>query len=343
MAHLLDDPTKLVGFPSCDNWVKLKLNVEKKSPHMERDSMEGMGDIPVVVAVAETQGFAAAARRLGVSKSAVSKRITQIENRLGAQLFHRSTRNVSLTEAGEHFYSHAVRAQEAAQEAEDSVLALQEAPKGRLRVNVPMAFGRLHVAPLISGFLARYPGVSIDMVMDDRVVDLFADGFDLALRGGTLADSALVARKIAALRNVLVAAPTYLARHGAPQTVSDLRFHNCLQYSFSRDFQEWVFDCDGKAETFRPSGNYSVNNGEALREAVLGGTGIGRLPTFTAGPDLASGRLVRVLPQCQLPSQTLYAIYPERRYLPTKVRVFIDYILEHLGGEIAPWDQAKLG
>ncbi|MBY6066638.1 LysR family transcriptional regulator [Leisingera aquaemixtae] len=302
--------------------------------------MEGMGDIPVVVAVAETQGFAAAARRLGVSKSAVSKRITQIEKRLGAQLFHRSTRNVSLTEAGEHFYAHAVRAQEAAQEAEDSVLALQEAPKGRLSVNVPMAFGRLHVAPLISGFLECYPGVSVDMVMDDRVADLFADGFDLALRGGTLADSALVARKIAPLHNVLVAAPAYLERHGAPETVSGLSRHNCLQYSYSRDFQEWVFDCGGEVETFRPGGSYSVNNGEALREAVLGGTGIGRLPTFTTGPDLAAGRLVRVLPHCHLPSQTLYAIYPERRYLPAKVRVFIDFILEHLGGDVPPWDRA---
>lgn len=301
--------------------------------------MEGMGDIPVVVAVAETHGFAAAARRLGVSKSAVSKRITQIEKRLGAQLFHRSTRNVSLTEAGEHFYSHAVRALEAAQEAEDSVQALQEAPKGRLRINVPMAFGRLHVAPLISEFLSRYPGVSVNMVMEDRVTDLVADGFDLALRGGTLADSSLVARKITPLHNVLAAAPEYLDRFGTPETAGELSRHNCLQYSYSRDFQEWVFDCGGKLETFRPQGSYSVNNGEALREAMLGGTGIGRLPTFTAGPDLAAGRLVRVLPDCPLPSQTLYAIYPERRHLPAKVRVFIDFILEHLGGEVPPWDR----
>ncbi|UWQ64661.1 LysR family transcriptional regulator (plasmid) [Leisingera caerulea] len=301
--------------------------------------MQGMGDIPVVVAVAETHGFAAAARRLGVSKSAVSKRITQIEKRLGAQLFHRSTRNVSLTEAGEHFYAHAVQALEAAQEAEDSVLALQAAPKGRLRVNVPMAFGRLHVAPLISGFLSRFPGVAVDMVMDDRVTDLFADGFDLALRGGTLADSALVARKIAPLHNILTASPGYLERFGTPETVAELSRHNCLQYSYSRDFQEWIFHCDGKVETFRPHGSYSVNNGEALREAILDGTGIGRLPSFTAGPDLAAGRLIRVLPDCPLPPQTLYAIYPERRHLPAKVRVFIDFILEHLGGDVPPWDR----
>ena len=301
--------------------------------------MEGMGDIPIVVAVAETHGFAAAAQRLGVSKSAVSKRISAIEQRLGAQLFHRSTRNVSLTEAGEHFYSHALRAFEAAQEAEDSVLALQGAPKGRLKVNVPMAFGRQYIAPLISEFLETFPGIEVDMVMDDRVVDLFAEGFDLALRGGTLMDSALVARKIARLRNVLVAAPAYLDRHGEPSCISELANHNCLQYSYSRDFQEWVFLTKDQTVKFRPQGNYKVNNGEALREAILGGTGIGRLPTFSAGPDLASGTLVRVLSRYEQPSQALYAVYPERRHLPTKVRTFVDFIIGRIGGEVPPWDR----
>ncbi|MGH1483337.1 MAG: LysR family transcriptional regulator [Geminicoccales bacterium] len=301
--------------------------------------MEGMGDIPVVVAVAETQGFAAAARRLGVSKSAVSKRIAAIEQRLGAHLFHRSTRNVSLTEAGERFYSHALLAFEAAQEAEDSVQALQGAPKGRLKLNVPMAFGRQHVAPLISEFLDACPGIEMDMVMEDRVVDLFAEGFDLALRGGTLADSSLVARKIVPLNNVLVAAPAYVERHGEPSDVDDLTNHNCLQYTLSRDFQEWVFLSRTKPVKFRPRGNYRVNNGEALREAILGGTGIGRLPTFTAGPDLASGRLVQILSDCKMPSQALYAIYPKRRHLPTKVRAFVDFMVERIGGDIPPWDR----
>lgn len=301
--------------------------------------MEGMGDIPVFVAVAETHGFAAAARRLGVSKSAVSKRITAIEQRLGAQLFHRSTRNVSLTEAGEHFLSHALRAYEAAQEAEDSVLALQGAPKGRLKVNVPMAFGRQHIAPLISEFLEAFPGIEVDMVMDDRVVDMFAEGFDLALRGGTLADSSLIARKIAPLRNVLVASPTYIDRHGAPSCIDDLAHHNCLQYSYSRDFQEWVFLSKTQTEKIRPQGNFRVNNGEALREAILGGTGIGRLPTFSAGPDLASGRMVRILPQYRQPSQALYAVYPERRHIPTKVRAFVDFIIDRIGGDSPPWDR----
>ncbi|MEP4039082.1 LysR family transcriptional regulator [Pseudophaeobacter sp.] len=301
--------------------------------------MDGMGDIPVVVAAVETHGFAAAARRLGVTKSAVSKRISQIERRLGAQLFHRSTRNVSLTEAGEHFYTHAVRAMEAAQEAEDSVQALQKAPKGRLKINVPMAFGRMHVAPLMSGFLDSFPGIEVEMVMDDRVVDLIGEGFDLALRGGTLTSSSLIARKITPLHNVLVAAPTYLERHGVPSDIEDLANHNCLQYSLSRDFQEWIFQHKDKAIKFRPNGSYSVNNGEALREAILGGTGIARLPTFAVGPDLASGRLVKVLPDCRLPSQTLYAVYPERRHLPTKVRAFVDFIGNRIGGDLPPWDR----
>ena len=301
--------------------------------------MLGIGDIPIVVAVAETQGFAAAARRLGVTKSAVSKRITQIERRMEVQLFHRSTRNVSLTEAGEHYYTHAVRAMEAAQEAEDSVLALQGSPKGRLQVNVPMAFGRLHVAPLIPDFLERYPGIDLDMVMDDRVVDLFNEGFDLALRGGTLADSSLVARKITPLRNVLVSAPSYLSRHGEPLIVDDLAEHNCLQYSYTRDFQEWTFLYEGSSINCRVRGNYRVNNGEALKDAILGGLGIGRLPSFLAGPEIASGKLVRVLKNYDMPAQALYAIYPDRRHLPTKVRAFIDFIVEHMGGAVPPWDK----
>ncbi|MFS4583204.1 LysR substrate-binding domain-containing protein [Phaeobacter sp. C3_T13_0] len=301
--------------------------------------MEGMGDIPVVLAVAETHGFAAAAHRLGVSKSAVSKRISAIESKLGAQLFHRSTRNVSLTEAGEHFYRHAVRAFEAAQEAEDSVLALQGAPKGRLKVNIPMAFGRLHVAPLVPKFLETYPGIELDMVMDDRLIDLIDDGFDLAIRGGTLEDSSLVARKIVPLVNVLVAAPEYIDRHGAPGAINDLSSHNCLQYSYTRDFQEWKFRVSQKTVNIRATGNFRVNNGEALRDAILGGLGIGRLPSFIAGPDIASGRLIRVLPDYDMPSQTLYAIYPKRLHLPTKVRAFIDFIVEHIGGDLAPWDR----
>lgn len=301
--------------------------------------MDAIGIVPVFVAVAENGGFAAAARRLGVSKSAVSKRIALLEERLGAQLFHRTTRKVSLTEAGEHYLAHAVRALGAAREAEDAVLALQGAPKGQLRINAPMSFGRLHIATLIPDFLQAYPGIAIDMVMDDRVVDLVAEGFDLAIRGGRLDDSSLIARKIAPLNNVLLAAPAYIARHGAPAVPEDLLRHNCLHYAYSRDAQEWIFlSAEGETRV-RTTGRYRVNNGDALKEAVIAGTGIARLQTFVAGPDIAAGRLVRILPNHRMTAQALYAVFPERRHLPVKVRAFVDFVVERIGGDLPAWDR----
>lgn len=301
--------------------------------------MESIGDIPVFVAVAETRGFASAARRLGVSKSAVSKRIASLENRLGAQLFHRSTRNISLTEAGEHFLEHAAQALEAAQEAEDSVLTLTGIPKGRLRVSVPMSFGLLHIAPLISDFLTAYPGIEVDMIMDDHFVDMISEGVDVAIRGGSMEDSSLIARKIAPIHNVLVAAPSYIERCGEPLKIEELASHNCLQYSLTRDFQEWVFETKRGTRSIPVTGTYRVNNGVALQQAVVSGAGVARLPTFFVGPDIASGQLVRILPQHKMPTQTLFAVFPERRHLPIKVRLFLDFIVDRLGGDHPEWDK----
>ncbi len=301
--------------------------------------MEGIGAIPVFVAVIENGGFAAAARKLGVSKSAVSKRITQLESRIGGQLLHRSTRRISLTEAGERYFSHAVEALAAAREAEDSVAQLQSKPQGRLRINTPMSFGRLHVAPMIPGFLKRYPGIEIEMVMEDRVVDLIEGGFDLAIRAGSLPDSALVARKLAPCQNVLCAAPEYAAAHAMPIEPSDLQTHNCLHYAYSKDVQEWNFLGARQPIKVQTKGNYLVNNSEALREALIGGMGIGRLPTFIAGPDIAAGRLLRVLESYRMPSQTIYAVFPERRHLPAKVRAFVDFAVERFGADQPYWDE----
>lgn len=301
--------------------------------------MEGIGAIPVFVAVVENGGFAAAARKLGVSKSAVSKRITQLESRFGVQLLHRSTRRISLTEAGERYFAHAVEALAAAREAEDSVAQLQGTPQGRLRINTPMSFGRLHVAPMVPDFLKRYPGVQIEMVMEDRVADLIEGGFDLAIRAGSLPDSTLVARKLAPCHNVLCAAPEYAAEHVLPVEPSELQAHNCLHYAYSRDVQEWNFLGPGQPIRIQTNGNYLVNNSEALRQALIGGLGIGRLPTFIAGPDIATGRLVRVLEDYRMPLQTIYAVFPERRHLPAKVRAFVDFALECFGADQPYWDQ----
>lgn len=301
--------------------------------------MESFGAIPVFVTVVESGGFSPAAKLLGISKSAVSKRVTQLEEQMGVKLLHRTTRKLSLTEAGEHFFQHARIAHQAAKDAQDAVAQLQGEPQGRLRINTPMSFGRLHIAPLIPEFLKRYPKISIEMVMDDKVADLIGEGFDIAIRGGDLPDSSLIARKLAPLRNVLCASPEYIEKHGRPVELSQLADHNCLIFTYSKDIKEWLFIKDGQTQSVEVTGNYNVNNSEALREALLQGVGIGRLPTFVAGPDIKSGKLVSLFEEYQMPDKTIYAVFPERQYLPSKVRAFIDFAVEYLGGDNPYWDQ----
>ncbi len=308
---------------------------------------DSMGAIPVFVAVVEEGGFSAAAKKLQVSKSAVSKRITQLEARLGVQLLYRSTRKLSLSEAGEQYFTHAVQSLAAAREAEDAVAQLQGAPQGRLRINTPMSFGRLHVAPLVPEFLNTHPGVALDMVMDDRVVDMVEGGFDLAIRVRTLPDSALIARKLAPCHNVLCASPEYLKTHGTPKKPDDLLVHNCLQYAYASSTHIWQFRAPvtegGETISLETTGSYQVNNSEALREALIAGVGIGRLPTFIAGPDVAAGKLVPVMSNYHLPSQIIYAIFPERRHLPAKVRAFVDFLVKKLGDDVPYWEQPIIG
>ncbi len=300
--------------------------------------MDSFGAIPVFVAVVDSKGFSPAAKVLGISKSAVSKRITQLEEELGVKLLHRTTRKLSLTEAGEHYYRYAAKAYEAAKDAEGAVAQLQGEPQGRLKINTPMSFGRLHLAPLIPEFLKRYPKISIDMVMDDKITDIVGEGFDLAMRAGDLPDSSLVARKLAPLKNVLCASPDYLCKQGRPEKLEDLRNHNCLLFTYSRDVKEWVFMKNEKPYAVEVNGNYQVNNSEALREALIQGVGIGRLPTFVAGPEIKSGRLVALFEEYQMPDKTIYAVFPQRQYMPAKVRAFIDFMVEFFGGDNPYWD-----
>ncbi|MDW3206711.1 MAG: LysR family transcriptional regulator [Alphaproteobacteria bacterium] len=299
-----------------------------------------IGVIPVFVAVVEQGGFAPAARILGVSKSAVSKRISQAEERMGVRLLHRTTRKLSLTEAGERYYAYAVEALAAARLAEDSVTEMQSTPQGRLRLNVPMSFGRLHIAPIIPDFLDRFPKIDVDMVMDDTVVDIVANGYDIALRGGMLADSGLVARRIAPIRSVLCAAPSYLDRMGTPGVPADLASHHCLHYSNASDGREWNLLGPAGNVQVATAARYCVNNSEALLSAVLAGAGIGRLPTFVCGEDLAAGRLVPLLTEYGFSEQALYAVFPARRHMPIKVRSFIEFMRERFGGDMPYWDAA---
>ena len=300
--------------------------------------MGAFGAIPVFVAVVENGGFSAAARMLGISKSAVSKRINQLEAHLGVRLLHRTTRKLSLTEAGERYFEHAAQALTAAGQAEDAVTELQSEPQGNLKISSPMSFGRLHVAPLIPKLLQRYPKLQIDLVMDDRKVDLVAAGFDVAIRSGRLPDSTLIARKLAPSRQVLCASPDYIDRYGLPGTPAELTGRNCVLFSYASDANEWTLNGEDGPEIVLVSGSYRVNNSEALLEALREGVGIGRLPTFVAGPDLKTGRLVTLFESYRIPDQTFYAVFPEREYLPAKVRAFLNFAIEYFGGDHPYWD-----
>ncbi|WP_324769017.1 LysR family transcriptional regulator [Pokkaliibacter plantistimulans] len=302
--------------------------------------LDSFSAIPVFVAVVESGSFSAAGQRLGITKSAVSKRISQLEETLGARLLQRTTRSLSLTEAGEQYFEHVRGALTLAQEGEDAISQLQGQPQGVLKVSTPMVFGRLHIAPLVATFLKRFLGIQLQMVMDDKMVDLVEGGFDLAIRIGHIPESRLVARRLAPVRSVLCASPDYLQQHGVPLTPEDLRQHNCLFYSLFRGGAEWTFNgADGPVRV-QPRGNFQVNNSEALREALVAGLGICQMPTFIVGPDLASGRLVALLPDYPLPQHAAYAMFPERRHLPAKTRVFMDFLAEQLGGDEPVWERA---
>ena len=299
--------------------------------------MEHFAAMPIFVAVVEAGSFSAAAARLGLTKSAVSKRVQQLEAGLNVRLLQRTTRSLSLTEAGERYYDRARAALALAGEAEEAAVGLQGRPQGLLRVAAPMAFGRLHLSPLVAEFLRRYPDIQLDLAMDDRMVDLVEGGYDLAVRIGNLPDSRMVARRLAPCRVVVCASPAYLAANGAPAHPAELAGHNCIHYSYYRGGASWVFRGPDGEIRVPPRGNYQVNNSEARRDALLAGLGICEMPTFIVGADLAAGRLVEVLSAYPLPAHAVHAVFP-RRGLPAKARAFIDFLDEKLGGDTPPWD-----
>jgi DNA-binding transcriptional LysR family regulator len=301
--------------------------------------MQDISAIPIFTAVIEQSSFSGAAKKLGITKSAVSKRITRLEAQLGVKLLHRSTRKLSLTEAGARYYEYAVQALRAAQEAENAATELQQVPKGILRVSTPMSFGRLHVASIISEFLKQFPQIELHMNMSDTWIDVIAEGFDIVLRAGTLTDSSLVAKKLTPLHSVLCASAEYIKEYGTAKTPQELIHHNCILYTYHTVINEWTFIKNDEEQTVRISGNYQVNNSEALRESLIRGLGIGRLPTFIAGNDIKTGKLVAVLKEYKMPHKDLYAVFPERQYLPEKTKVFINFLVEKLGGDNPYWDR----
>ncbi len=301
--------------------------------------MDSLSDVAVFVTVVEAGSFAQAAERLKLSRSVVSKYVSRLEDRLGARLLNRTTRRLSLTEAGRVFFERSRRGLEDIAEAELEVSRLQASPSGVLRVNAPMTFGIQHVAPLLPEFLERCPDVSVEMDLDDRKVDVIDGGFDVALRSAEMEDSSLVARRLAPIRHAIVAAPAYLQRRGTPRTPAELHEHDIITFSLQRSAQNWVFvGPDGGAESIAVEGRLRMNNSLALREALLGGAGITRTPTFLVGKDIRDGRLVPLLPDYRTLEVTLYVVYPQRRHLSPKVRAFVDFIAEKIS-DPPYWDR----
>lgn len=298
----------------------------------ERIPVDNLADIAVFVRVVERGSFTLAADDLSVSRAVVSKYISRLEERLGARLLNRTTRRLALTEAGATLFEASRGALERIEEAESAVAQYQSAPKGRLRVSAPMSFGILHLGPALADFARQFPGVTLDIRLDDRFVNLLEENVDVAVRIGTLTDSSLVARKLAYTRAVACASPAYLAEHGEPATPEDLASHDCLIYSYLANANVWRFLArDGREIPVAVSGNMRINNGIVLAEAALAGRGVLVTPSFYVAPMLRDGRLKRLLADYRLPELGIYAVYPQSSHVPPKVRAFIDYLAARFG------------
>ena len=303
--------------------------------------MDRLAAIEAFVKVAETHSFSAAARRLRRSKSLVSRQVAALETELGTRLFHRTTRSMALTEAGRSYFERTSRILSDLDDANRSMSQLQSAPRGRLRVSAPMSFGFLHLAPALADFLARYLEVEVDITLNDRFVDLVEEGFDVAVRIGSLEDSSLVARKLTPIRRVVCASPAYLEARGVPATPDELRTHDCVWNTNVPMARDWGFiKSDGRSWPVEVRGRMTTNNGDTLRIAAINGLGLVSLPTFIVGSDLHAGTLVAVLENFIAQDMTLNAVYPHSRHLSPTVRAFVDFLAERF----APrpyWDAAE--
>jgi DNA-binding transcriptional LysR family regulator len=295
-------------------------------------------DAEVFAAVAETSSFSKAATLLGLSKSAVSRRVSALERKLSVRLLERTTRHLRLTEAGERYLAHAVAALMHLKDAEEAARLHSEAVIGHVKILAPMAFGKLHVAPHMPGILSAYPELSIDLLLDDKRVNPLDIGCDLALQFGDLPVSSLICRKLATLGSVVCASPDYLKIRPEVTVPSDLLNHNCILFSYSDNKDTWHFKSEFGHEEIAVSGNYQVNNGEVLCEAALLALGVARLPAFVAAPYLASGELVQVLKEHELPSKPLYAVHAARTLVPRKIRVLIDKFASLYGPAQPYWE-----
>jgi len=291
--------------------------------------MDRFNALRVFAQIVESGSFSRAAERLGLSTTAASRHVAELEAHLQARLLNRTTRRLSLTESGQAFYGRAVQLLQDLQEAEQEASQAAIAPRGTIRLTTSVTFGARHVAPAIAGFLALHSGVKFDVQLSDRSVDLVEEGFDLAIRIGGAGSETLVARKLGETRLVPCAAPAYLARHGTPATPEELARHNCFTYEYASPRNQWRFlDHDGREHAVRVGGNAHANSGDLNVALAALGAGIAFEPDFMVGDDVRAGRLVQLLPDYTAHPAPIYAVYPTRRHLSAKVRLFVAYLVE---------------
>lgn len=301
-------------------------------------SMNSLTDIAVFVQVVDSGSFTAAAERLGISKSVVSKYVTRLESHLGARLLNRTTRRLSQTEVGRVFYERSRKGLADIEDAQSEVSRMQSEPRGTLRLNAPMSFGILHVAPALPEFLKLYPDIIVDANFDDRKVDVIEEGFDISIRISELPDSSLVAKRLGPCRHAIVAAPEYIERYGTPRTPEELGEHNIISYRYQESSLAWHFQApDNKSTAVNVSGSLKMNNSLALRAALLEGAGIARTPTFVVGKDIREGNLISLLRDYEILDVTIFLVYPQRRHLSPKVRAFVDFMAMRIT-EAPYWD-----
>ncbi|PCM43523.1 LysR substrate-binding domain-containing protein [Marinobacter sp. ANT_B65] len=278
------------------------------------------------VAVAEAESFTAAAKRLGISTAQVSRQVSALESRLSTRLFYRTTRKVSVTEAGQTYYQHCRQVLDGLEEAERAMTNLQLVPKGQLRLTAPVTFGEKTIAPLVNDFVLRYPELEVQLNLTNQKLDLVGESYDLAVRLGKLEDSSMMARRLSSRALYVCASPEYLSTYGFPHSLSELEQHNCLQ----GNLDYWRFQERGKLHNIRIKGNIKCDSGWALLDAALKGIGIVQLPDYYVQPSLASGELISLLEHWQEADDGIWAIYPQNRHLSPKVRMLLDYLSESL-------------
>lgn len=302
--------------------------------------MNKFEEIQTFVRVVEAGSLSAAADRLGIAKSAVSRRLAELENRLGAQLLNRTTRRLSLTDSGRAYYQRCLGILADLEEAEQAVTTAHGGLRGTIRLAAPLSFGILHLAPALDGFLEEHPELTLDLDLSDHTVNLLGEGADLAVRIGHLADSSLVARRLAPVGLRVCASPAYLERHGEPTRPEDLTAHQGLSYSHIPESQQWQFrQKDGTWMTVRLPARLRANNGDVLMQAAIDGLGVAVLPSFLCHEAIETGLLRPILRGWPMHEAAAYVLYPAQRHLPRRVRVLIDYLVTRFG-EKPNWNRS---